>query len=31
MYDKLRQSFETIQQDVNELALNVKRKNFMHS
>ena len=31
MYDKLRQSFETFQQNVNKPALNVKRKKFMHS
>ena len=31
MYDELRQSFETFQQNGNKLALNVKRKKFMHS
>ena len=30
MYDELRRSFEMFQQNVNKLALNVKRKKFMH-
>ena len=30
MYDELRQSFETFQQNINKLTLNVKRKK-MHA
>jgi t-SNARE complex subunit (syntaxin) len=30
MYDELRQSFETFQQNVNKLALNVKHEKFIH-
>ena len=31
MYDELRRTFETFQQNVNKLTLNVKHKKFMHS
>ena len=31
MYDELRRSFETFERNVSKLALNVKRKKFMHS
>ena len=31
MYDELRRSFETFQQNVNKPTLNVKREKFMHS
>ena len=30
MYDELQRLFETFQQNVNKLTLNVKRKKFMH-